>query len=202
MSHFAAAQIQAAMARGDATQANKALADLIFLEGLSMRLVQSKYLQRFIDLASKVPGYKLPAYKTLRGKMLDDAVARTEEQVKPWHDRTLHTGCTVCSDGWSDANNRPLLNILAVNPKGPCFLTAVNTQGHMKTAEYIAAQLFDAIEELGPENVVLVSNLVPRISNLPHGACCLSAAPRRAGDATSNAVQGSGACALQLKRCN
>lgn len=166
------------MARGDATEANEALADLIFLEGLPMRLVQSKYLQRFINLASKVPGYKLPAYNTLRGSMLDDAVARTERQVKPWHDRTLHTGCTICSDGWSDATNRPLLNILAVNPKGPFFLTAVNTQGEQKTAEYIAAQLFNAIEELGPENVVLVSNrLVPRTScSFPPNGCWLSAA--------------------------
>jgi hypothetical protein len=47
------------MARGDATQANAALADLIFMEGLPMRLVQSNYLQRFIDVASKVSGYKL-----------------------------------------------------------------------------------------------------------------------------------------------
>jgi hypothetical protein len=170
------------MARGDATQANAALADLIFLEGLPMRLVQSKYLQRFIDVASKVSGYKLPAYNTLRGKLLDEAVARTERQVQPWHDRACSTGCTVCSDGWSDANNRPLLNVLAVNPKGPCFLTAVNTQGHQKTAEYIAAQLFDAIEELGPENVVLVSSLrVHRSSCIfPCNACWrASAFPHR-----------------------
>jgi hypothetical protein len=38
---------------------------------------------------------------------------------------TLKTcGCTIISDGWSSAQNRPLLNFLVATPKGTKFLCA------------------------------------------------------------------------------
>lgn len=121
-----------------------------------MSLVKSKYLKRFIAAVQKTPGYKPPSYNTVRTTLLDDAVQRTEQQLKPWEERLKTTASTICSDGWSDAVNRPLLNVLAVNPKGSKFLIAIDTSGRTKTAEYIASCLFEAIEELGADNVVQV----------------------------------------------
>jgi hypothetical protein len=47
-------------------------------------------------------------------------------------------GVSIVSDGWSDAQRRPLLNFLVVTEDGPMFLRAINTEGISKTKEYIA----------------------------------------------------------------
>lgn len=121
-----------------------------------MRLVKSPYLRKFVRAAQMVPGYKPPAYLTLRTTLLDEAKERVTERLKPWEVRTPATGVTICSDGWSDAQNRPLLNVLAVNPKGAKFITSIDTSGVQKTASYIASCLFESIDQIGAENVVQV----------------------------------------------
>ena len=67
---------------------------------------------------------------------------------------------TICIDGWSDAQNRPILNVLAVCPKGAMFLGAVDTSGQVKSAEYIAQVLTEYIEAVGADRVVQVRALI------------------------------------------
>ena len=47
-------------------------------------------------------------------------------------------GATLARDGWSSANNHPLLNMKCVSLAGKEFLGAIDTLGHMKDAVYIA----------------------------------------------------------------
>lgn len=126
------------------------------MEGLPLHKVKSPYLRTFIKEVQKVPGYKPPGYDTLRTTLLDQAKQRVAVRLQPWEDRMAVTGTTICSDGWSDAQNRPLLNILGVNPKGAKFITSFDTSGNHKTAQYIAACLFESIDTIGAENVVQV----------------------------------------------
>jgi hypothetical protein len=81
------------------------------------------------------------AYNTLRTTCLDSAKQRIQQALKQWDNRAKTTGITICIDGWSDAQNRPILNVLAVCPKGAMFLGAVDTSGQVKSAEYIAQVL-------------------------------------------------------------
>ncbi|KAK2656113.1 hypothetical protein Ddye_009165 [Dipteronia dyeriana] len=60
------------------------------------------------------------------------------------------------SDGRSDSQRRPLINILAVCEIGPMFLQAVNCEGVVKDKHFIASFLTDSIREIGPQNVVQV----------------------------------------------
>jgi hypothetical protein len=148
--------------RSSVKQVHDAFADMVFKEGLAMRLTKSKHLQNFINKVRALPKeitYKPPAYETLRTTLLQDAKQRVDKGLDPWERQTKATGCSICSDGWGDAANRPLLNVLAVNAKGAKFITAINTEGHQKTAEYIAEQLMKAILQIGPENVVQVGTL-------------------------------------------
>lgn len=62
----------------------------------------------------------------------------------------------IVSDGWSDAQRRPLLNFLVVTEDGPMFLRAINTEGISKTKEYIAEKMLAVIDEVGAQNVVQV----------------------------------------------
>ena len=45
---------------------------------------------------------------------------------------------SICIDGWSDAQRRPLINIMAVSESGPMFLKAIKCEGETKDKHFIA----------------------------------------------------------------
>ena len=63
---------------------------------------------------------------------------------------------TTISDGWKDARNRPLINVLAMSPKRAMLLKAVDCERHVKDRPFIANILIEAIEQVGARNVVQV----------------------------------------------
>ena len=69
-----------------------------------------------------------------------------------WHEK----GVSIVTDGWSDAQRRPLINFMAVTESGPMFLRAVNCEGEFKDKEFIANLMKETIKEIGPGNVVQV----------------------------------------------
>ena len=45
----------------------------------------------------------------------------------------MKTGkCTLASDGWQDAQKRPLLNVCKIIPSGASFIKAIDTTGKTK----------------------------------------------------------------------
>ena len=86
--------------------------------------------------------------------------------MQPYVDNFSKAAVTVVSDGWDDRARRSLLNVLTVTPMGAMFVKAVNTTGRMKTGQYIHDVLAEAIQELGPENVVQVVTLLPTARQL------------------------------------
>ena len=76
--------------------------------------------------------------------------------MKPIKDCWLENGANIVSDGWSDPQTRPLINIMAVSDGGPVFIKAINGPGEFKDKHYIAVVLKDAIKEIGHEKVVQV----------------------------------------------
>ena len=71
---------------------------------------------------------------------------------KTWNEK----GVSICNDGWSDAQRRPLINIMAVLESGPMFLKALNFEGETKDNHFIADLLINTIQEIGPQKVVQV----------------------------------------------
>lgn len=59
-------------------------------------------------------------------------------------------------DGWTDIRNCPLINIIITCTEGPFFLRAIDCSGHQKDVDFQFNILRDAIEEVGPQNVVQV----------------------------------------------
>ena len=66
------------------------------------------------------------------------------------------TGCLLISDGWSSTDHWPIINALAATPLGAYFLTALDTSGATKDADYIAALIISQIVTFGPEHVTAV----------------------------------------------
>ena len=74
--------------------------------------------------------------------------------MKPIKDFWLENGVNIVSDGWSDPQRRPLINIMAVSDGGPMFIKAIDGSGEFKDKHYIARVLKDAIKEIGHEKIV------------------------------------------------
>ena len=75
-----------------------------------------------------------------------------EEMRATW----VKSGCSIVMDGWTDITKRPLINIIVTCIDGPFFLRAIDCSGKRKDATFQFELLRDAIEEVGPNNVVQV----------------------------------------------
>ena len=65
-------------------------------------------------------------------------------------------GVSICSDGWSDVQRRPLINIMVVSEGEPMFLKAISCEGETKNKHFIVDMLINTIQETGPQKVVQV----------------------------------------------
>ena len=95
---------------------------------------RSPYFKEMCEEISRsyVP-YSGPAYNALRTTLLEQVKARVSKACKPWEDHAREvTGFVLVSDGWTDAQHRPLINFLLTSPKGQKFLRAVDTSGETK----------------------------------------------------------------------
>nr|XP_043631554.1 uncharacterized protein LOC122603007 [Erigeron canadensis] len=101
-------------------------------------------------------GYKLPSSETARTRLLDECKHDVEKELTPLMDTWYTQGVSVVSDGWSNVNHTPLINVLAVNSCGPVFMYATDFSGVEKTGVAIAKFLHDAIEKIGATNVLQV----------------------------------------------
>ena len=105
---------------------------------------------------SNVP-YRGPSHEAICGELLDAVKAKVEDGCKSWWDHAMKvTGFVLGSDGWTDAQSRPLLNFMLVSPKGVKFVRALDTSGQQKPGDFIADKIGEVIDEVGPEYISAV----------------------------------------------
>lgn len=142
----------------DRKNADAALARCSYVCGLSFNLFRDPAFLEACRAVSKLgPSYKPPSSESVRTKLLAEEVKLVNQELEPI--RALYDvyGCSITSDGWSSVSRRPLLNVLAVSPKGAEFLKAIDTTGESKTGKYIAEVVLQpVIEKVGHERVVQV----------------------------------------------
>lgn len=101
--------------------------------------------------------YQPPSYNAMRTTLIEAKKVVVEEMVESQtKDSIEQYGCTICSDGWSDTNSRPLMNVMLVCPAGDVFLGSIDTTGKKKCSQFTADSIASYIEEVGPQNVVQV----------------------------------------------
>eukprot|EP01018_Ginkgo_biloba_P001379 Gb_31514 [translate_table: standard] len=101
-------------------------------------------------------GYKTPSFEKVRTTLLTKEKSLVEQSIEPIRAFWRTTGVSIIFDGWTDARNKPLINVINVCPKGSMFLNAMDCNGELKDATFIANILIDAIKSVGPSNVVQV----------------------------------------------
>ncbi len=101
--------------------------------------------------------YRGPAYDAMRTDLLDAVKCRVDNDSQSWSDHGKKvTGFVLGSDGWTDAQSRPLMNFMLVTPRGTKFVRALDTSGNEKSGQYIADKMSEVIDEVGPAHITAV----------------------------------------------
>ena len=124
--------------------------------GLYFHFARNPYYARAFKSASQLPGYVPPGYNALRTTLLQKEKSNIENLLEPIKKTWNEKGVSICSDGWSDAQRRPLINIIAVSESGPMFLKEINCEGETKDKHFIIDLLINTIQDIGPQKVVQV----------------------------------------------
>ena len=134
------------------------IARMFYTGGLPFNFARNPHYRSSYAFAAthSIPGYLPPGYNALRTTLLQKERAHVERLLKPIKDSWLENGVSIVSDGWSDPQRRPLINIMAVSDGGPVFIKAIDGSGEFKDKHYIAGVLKDAIKEIGHEKIVQV----------------------------------------------
>lgn len=140
------------------TEVDKAVARMCYSTGVSFNIVNNKHFKDMCDkIARYGPAYQLPSDYPIRTSLLQSEYEAVSHLVEQFHSAHLsQTGGTIVSDGWSDVQRRPILNILLVTPSGATFLNSVDSSGQVKDAHFIAEVISAAIEKVGPQQIVQV----------------------------------------------
>ena len=138
-------------------EADDAIADFFMANGISFNATRSPYYK---DMVQKIiaagTGYAPPGYNKMRTSLLDRGVTRMHGLMEDLKQSWVQSGCSIFMDGWTDIQQRPLLNVIVTSPQGPYFLKAIDCSGKKKDATFMFEMLKDAIDEVGPSNVVHV----------------------------------------------
>jgi len=111
---------------------------MFYTGGLSFNLARNPHYRNSYVRASQIPGYVPPGYNALRTTLLQKERKNIEMHLQPLKNTWKQKGVSICSDGWSDPQRRPIFNLIAANESGPMMLRAINTHGETKTGEMIA----------------------------------------------------------------
>ncbi|XP_023886330.2 uncharacterized protein LOC111998465 [Quercus suber] len=134
------------------------IARMFYTGGLSFHFARNPYYRSSYAYAAtyNILGYVPPRYNALRTTLLQKERAHVERLLKPIKDSWLENGVSIVSDGWSNPQMRPLINIMAISDGGPVFIKAIDGLGEFKDKHYIVGVLKDAIKDIGHEKVVQV----------------------------------------------
>ena len=124
---------------------------------ISFNVLCSPYWQDMVRAINDGPkGYKSLSFEKVRTTLLTKEKSLMKQTIEPIKTSWQTTSVSIVSNGWTNARNRPLISVIIVCPKGSMFLNAVDCKGELKDATFIANILIDAIESVGPSNVVQV----------------------------------------------
>ena len=99
------------------------IAGMFYTGGLPFHFARNpNYRSSYAYAAThKILGYVPPGYNALRTTLLQKERANVERLLKPIKDSWPANGVSIVSDGWSNPQKKPLINIMATSDGGPCL---------------------------------------------------------------------------------
>ncbi|XP_021722603.1 uncharacterized protein LOC110690084 [Chenopodium quinoa] len=134
------------------------IARMFYTGGLPFNLARNPYYVSSYTMAanSNLSGYKPPEYNKLRTTLLCKETENVDRLLQPMKATWKTKGVSIVSDGWSDPQRRPLINIMIASETGPMFMKAIDCSGEIKDKDFIATLLSEVIDEIGDQNVVQI----------------------------------------------
>ena len=135
-------------------EADMAVARFLYDAGIQFTAANSQYFQEMVDAIAAVgPGYKMPSYHSLRGKLLKRSVQEVSEYGEEVRKSWEVTGCSVMVDKWMDRNSHTVINFFVYCPKGTVFLKSVAVSDI--TSPEALLNFFDGVvQEVGQKNII------------------------------------------------
>ncbi|KAK9122934.1 hypothetical protein Sjap_012536 [Stephania japonica] len=136
-------------------QADTAVAKFMYDAGIPLNAANSMYFQQMANAIAAVgPGYKMPSYQALRGKLLNRSVHETGELCQELRKSWEVTGCTVMADRWMDRSGREIVNFFVYCSKGTMFLKSVDASEITRSSEALLRLFESIVQDVGPKNIV------------------------------------------------
>jgi Protein of unknown function (DUF 659)/hAT family C-terminal dimerisation region len=155
-------KLDGAAAKAAKDTVDEQVARVFYNCGLAFNICTSPDFKRMCNLIAKFGKehgkgqYAPPGLHRLRTTLLSKEKTKISLEMGGFRKTFELYGCTIVSDGWTDVQNRPLINVLLVSPFGVEFVDAINASGEEKSGEYIFERLRKVIEDVGPKGVVQV----------------------------------------------
>ena len=150
--------IQSQFALGERALVDQAWASFFYEQSIPFAAARSKTFKHAVSATANLrKPYLPPSYHDLRKRLLDEKKKALEIQLGNLLGPQIESfGCTISTDGWSNVQNRPLMNVMKICPAGEEFIGSVDASGNIKDAKYVAEMLGKYIEAVGPKNVVQI----------------------------------------------
>ncbi|KAL7253212.1 hypothetical protein ACSBR1_007697 [Camellia fascicularis] len=129
---------------------------MFYASALSFNLARCPCFRKYSQTLAnnKLSGYCLRTYDRSQTTLLAQEKAYVNRKLQPIKDSWKKKGVSICSDGWLDRQQRPLINIMATSVCGAMFVKAIDASGNIKDADYVANIL--VTEEIGKQNIVQI----------------------------------------------
>jgi len=136
-------------------KAHEAIRNFCIFSSLDFDVVRSPYWQSMVDvIALCIEGLKGPSVEALRGRMLTNAFRDENKIIAEVRASWVETGCTIMSHGWTDSENRTILDILVSCPAGTTFIKSVDASDQVKSASLLFELFESMVLEVGVWHVV------------------------------------------------
>eukprot|EP01018_Ginkgo_biloba_P006444 Gb_30342 [translate_table: standard] len=150
-------QLEKMMDINKSEEVNSYVARCIYARNISFNVVRSPYQQDMVKAMNDGPkGYKSPSFEKLPTTLLTKERSLVELTIEPIRTSCRTTSVSIIFDGWTNARSKPLINVIVVSPNGSMFLNVVDCKGELKDAPFIANIFINAIESVGPSNVMQI----------------------------------------------
>eukprot|EP01018_Ginkgo_biloba_P003945 Gb_13979 [translate_table: standard] len=142
---------------GNRENIDLAIARFFYSCGILLNVARSPYYEEMVRTINNGPqGYKPLGYETPCTTLIDKEKSRVDKDLEPVQSEWPKVGLSIIMNEWTNRRNRPLLNIIVSCPRGPYFMRAIDCSLIEKNAIFESELLYEAIEDVGPSNVVQV----------------------------------------------
>ncbi|XP_050222742.1 uncharacterized protein LOC126672833 [Mercurialis annua] len=134
------------------------IARMYYTGGLPFTFARNPYYMSSYSFAANhsLGGYVPPGYNKLRTTLLQQEKTHVKRLLEPIKSTWKEKGVSIVTDGWSDPQRRPLINVMVVCESGPMFIKAVDCSGEVKDKHFISSLLMEVIDEIGHQKVVQI----------------------------------------------